>query len=164
MTKYGWLERRKSKAPAVLARQSSARQSQTVAYSINCVPHNLNRRRSGASFRDPVICLKSSDDGQLTKGFDAGVGTQDRAVRRCDRRQSDRTAQNSRGRCAVLSGGRRFWLWRAVDDEGGGASDGRHFEILLNLICGTARGARSFSIDFTRVDGAFICTALKHGT
>jgi hypothetical protein len=33
-----------------------------------------------------------------------------------------------------------------------------------NLICGTARGARSFSIDFTRVDGAFICTALKHGT
>jgi hypothetical protein len=32
------------------------------------------------------------------------------------------------------------------------------------LICGTARGARSFSIDFTRVDGAFICTALKHGT
>jgi hypothetical protein len=33
-----------------------------------------------------------------------------------------------------------------------------------NLICGTARGARSFSIAFTRVDGAFICTALKHGT
>src|SRR5580704_3704936 len=33
-----------------------------------------------------------------------------------------------------------------------------------NLICGTARGARSFSIDFARVDGAFICTALKHGT
>ena len=34
---------------------------------------------------------------------------------------------------AVLIGGRRFWLWRAVDDEGGEASDGRHFEILLNL-------------------------------
>jgi hypothetical protein len=32
---------------------------------------------------------------------------------------------------AVLIGGRRFWLWRAVDDEGGEASDGRHF--LLNL-------------------------------
>ena len=38
------------------------------------------------------------------------------------------------------------------------------FPSTINLICGTARGARSFSIDFTRVDGAFICTALKHGT
>jgi hypothetical protein len=37
---------------------------------------------------------------------------------------------------AVLISGRRFWLWRAVDDEGGGASDGRHFEILLNLTFG----------------------------
>jgi hypothetical protein len=39
---------------------------------------------------------------------------------------------------AVLIGGRRFWLWRAVDDEGGEASDGRHFEILLNLTFGSA--------------------------
>ena len=37
---------------------------------------------------------------------------------------------------AVLIGGRRFWLWRAVDDEGGEASDRRHFEILLNLTFG----------------------------
>jgi len=29
-----------------------------------------------------------------------------------------------------------------------------------HLICGTARGARGFSIDFTRADDAFICTAL----
>ena len=34
----------------------------------------------------------------------------------------------------------------------------------IKLICGTARGARGFSIDFARADGAFICTALKHGT
>ena len=40
----------------------------------------------------------------------------------------------------------------------------RHALVDDNPICGTARGARSFSIDFTRVDGAFICTALKHGT
>ena len=39
---------------------------------------------------------------------------------------------------AVLIGGRRFWLSRAVDDEGGEASDGRHFEILLNLTFGSA--------------------------
>jgi len=37
---------------------------------------------------------------------------------------------------AVLIGGRRFWHWRAVDDEGGEASYGRHFEILLNLTFG----------------------------
>ena len=37
---------------------------------------------------------------------------------------------------AVLIAGRRFWLWRAVDDEGGEASDRRHFEILLNLTFG----------------------------
>src|SRR6202034_3714719 len=34
--------------------------------------------------------------------------------------------------------GRLFWLYRAVDDEGGEASDGRHFEILLNLTFGRA--------------------------
>jgi len=39
---------------------------------------------------------------------------------------------------AVLIGGRRFWHWRAVDDEGGEASYGRHFEILLNLTFGRA--------------------------
>jgi len=39
---------------------------------------------------------------------------------------------------AVLIGGRRFWLWRAVDDEGGEASDGHHFETLLNLTFGRA--------------------------
>ena len=39
---------------------------------------------------------------------------------------------------AVLIDGRRFWLWRAVDDEGCEASDGRHFEILLNLTFGRA--------------------------
>jgi hypothetical protein len=39
---------------------------------------------------------------------------------------------------AVLIGGRRFWLWRAVDYEGGEAFDGRHFEILLNLTFGRA--------------------------
>jgi hypothetical protein len=44
----------------------------------------------------------------------------------------------SGSKTAVLTGGRRFWLWRAVDDEGGEASDGRHFEILLNLTFGRA--------------------------
>ena len=39
---------------------------------------------------------------------------------------------------AVLIAGRRFWLWRVVDGEGGQASDGRHFEILLNLTFGRA--------------------------
>ena len=38
----------------------------------------------------------------------------------------------------VLIAGRQFWLWRVVDDEGGEAFDGRHFEILLNLTFGRA--------------------------
>ena len=33
-------------------------------------------------------------------------------------------------------------------------------QCLSRRICGTARGARGFSIDFTRADDAFICTAL----
>jgi hypothetical protein len=45
---------------------------------------------------------------------------------------------------AVLIGGRRFWLWRAVDDEGGEASDRRHFEILLNRTFGRARHPRGY--------------------
>jgi hypothetical protein len=44
----------------------------------------------------------------------------------------------SSSKMAVLIGGRRFWLWRAVDYEGGEAFDGRHFEILLNLTFGRA--------------------------
>ena len=44
----------------------------------------------------------------------------------------------SSSKMAVLIAGRRFWLWRVVDGEGGQASDGRHFEILLNLTFGRA--------------------------
>jgi hypothetical protein len=53
------------------------------------------------------------------------------------RRAQTRPSASSSKR-AVLIGGRRFWLLRAVDDEGGEAFDERHFEILLNLTFGRA--------------------------
>jgi hypothetical protein len=46
---------------------------------------------------------------------------------------------------AVLIAGRRFWLWRVVDGEGGPASDGRHFEILLNLTFGRAPASKGLT-------------------
>src|ERR1700722_3988693 len=46
------------------AKGSSAKHSQTVACSINCMPHNLNPDDPEPPFWKPAICLKSPDDGQ----------------------------------------------------------------------------------------------------
>jgi hypothetical protein len=51
----------------------------------------------------------------------------------------------SSSKIAVLIAGRRFWLWRVVDGEGGQASDGRHFEILLNLTFGRAPASKGLT-------------------
>ena len=46
------------------AKVSSARRSQTVACSVNCMRHRLNQDDPAPPFREPAICLKSSDDRQ----------------------------------------------------------------------------------------------------
>jgi hypothetical protein len=95
---------------------------------------DIRKDREGRANAGASDDLASSRRGSSDLPPRAEVG---RTICGFSRRAQLRPSASS-SKMTVLIAGRRFWLWRVVDDEGGEASDGRHFEILLNLTFGRA--------------------------
>ena len=112
----------------------------TISVARHQFPPDIIRHAVGLYLRF-TLSFRDVEDLLAERGLDVSYETIRRWVlkfgrlfaRELRRRRRRPTSQWHLDEMAILIGGRRFWLWRAVDDEGGEASDGRHFETLRDI-------------------------------